>query len=63
MPYETIHIQCNKVHINGSLLEEAYTYYSDTGEDEYFVTGDNRLQIQDSSGLGPIPKDCGCYKD
>jgi len=66
LPNETIHIQGNRVYINGNLLEEPYAYYIEDSEDnltltlkenEYFVMGDNRIISQDSRTLGGIPKD------
>ena len=58
LPNETIEYNNNQLYVNGKLIEQHYVvkdtedFTVTTGEDEYFVLGDNRLVSKDSRMLG-----------
>ncbi|MCA9386581.1 signal peptidase I [Candidatus Dojkabacteria bacterium] len=70
VPGDTIRIENGVYYVNGERLEEYYNLYNDLrrdgsflregdeaiqlGEDEYFLSGDNRNVSHDSRALGPI---------
>lgn len=68
LPGETVELIEGKYYIDGELLEEDYldegtitepkigTHW-ELGEDEYFVSGDNRGNSSDSRNYGPLHKD------
>lgn len=62
LPNEKIVYRDNNLYINGDLYKEDYVlgnttdYEVETGEDEYFVLGDNREVSKDSRILGNFKK-------
>jgi signal peptidase I len=62
LPNEKIVYRDNNLYINGELYKEDYVlgnttdYEVETGEDEYFVLGDNREVSKDSRILGNFKK-------
>ena len=62
LPNEKIVYRDNNLYINGELYKENYVlgnttdYEVETGEDEYFVLGDNREVSKDSRILGNFKK-------
>lgn len=62
LPNEKIVYKDNNLYINGELYKEDYVlgnttdYEIETGEDEYFVLGDNREVSKDSRILGNFKK-------
>ena len=63
LPNETIEYNNNQLYVNGKLIEQHYVvkdtedFTVTTGEDEYFVLGDNRLVSKDSRMLGNFKKE------
>lgn len=70
LPNERIKIENNKIHIDGTILNEAYLDsdietvlalrgYGDVilGPNEYFLLGDNRSQSLDSRSFGPVKRE------
>lgn len=62
LPNETIEYKNNKLYVNGKLVNQNYVvkdtedFTIKTGENEYFVLGDNRVVSKDSRMLGNFKK-------